>query len=417
MKLIVSYNRTLLPVILLFTIGLDIANFFLIRGVLRYEVDQQLRRTRLRLISYIAVHRQLPDVRTFDDLKIDYKRAAKAIEKPLLSYDRIYIPEKAENQIARKLVFTIWVKGELYDVSIRTALEGTGLMTRMILFIFTVTAIVAAVCLALVSRAVLKALWRPFYGSLEAIRSFNVYEGGSIRFPHTHVEEFAIMNENFRLVSENAAKEYRLLKEFTENASHEIQTPLAVIRSKLDLLVQHESLSEAQSEMFREAYDALAKLSRLNQSLLLLAKIDNGQFFGREKIDLGAKVESKISQLQELWQCHRYRLRMSIVPSEIEADPELIEILLNNVMGNATWHNIAQGEISIVCRPQLLKVTNSGEHKVLDREKLFTRFYKASVNSSQNGLGLSIIKSVCDASGISVEYSYQNGYHTFAFSW
>jgi len=417
MKLITRYNRSLLPAFILLFASAGLASYFFTRKVLQDEVDETLNRTHTRIITFINTNQALPAVKTFDDLKVNAEKTVIPLQKPVLESSKVYIPEQSENHLARKLIFTIWLKNELYKITVSTPLEGTKTMTKTIVFIFSFTIFFIFICVALTGRAVLIKLWQPFYDSLQQVRNYSINEGRPLQLPHTEIEEFRVMNDNFKMAADNAAKEYRVLKEFTENASHEIQTPLAIIRSKLDLLVQHESLSENQSELFEEAYGALTKLSKLNQSLLLLAKIENNQFDNKTTIDLSEKIGNKIIQFQELWHSNHIEYRADINPADIPADPELIEILLNNVLSNATRHNVPDGAIDIMLTQKQLLVTNTGLAEALENDKLFTRFYKASVNNEHNGLGLSIIKQICEVTGITPVYSYREGYHTFAFSW
>ena len=417
MKLITRYNRSLFPAFILLFVSAGLASYFFTRKVLRDEVDETLNRTRTRIVTFINIHQALPAVKTFDDLKVNAAITAVPLQKPELESSRVYIPEQHENHLARQLIFTIWLKKQLYKITVSTPLEGTKTMTKTIVFIFSFTIFFIIICVALTGRAVLIKLWKPFYDSLQLVRNFSVTEGKPLHFPHSEIEEFNIMNDNFKLATDNASKEYRILKEFTENASHEIQTPLAIIRSKLDLLVQQENLSENQSELFQEAYSALTKLSKLNQSLLLLAKIENNQFDKKATISLHKKIENKIIQFQELWHNSHIQYKANINPADIPADPELIEILINNVLSNATRHNVPNGAINITLTQKQLLVTNTGLCKALETDKLFTRFYKATANNDHNGLGLSIIKQICIVTGITPAYSYHEGHHTFAFSW
>jgi signal transduction histidine kinase len=163
------------------------------------------------------------------------------------------------------------------------------------------------------------------------------------------------MNQTLEKTTSQARREYSLLKEFTENASHEMQTPLAIIRSKLDLLIQDENLSEDQSKTMQSAYSAIEKLSRLNQSLLLLAKIENNQFAETTNIDLKQKIEEKLDAFHELWQNQNISVSSSLKDATVDLNSELTEILLNNLLSNATRHNFSNGSIRIILNEKQLK--------------------------------------------------------------
>jgi signal transduction histidine kinase len=166
-------------------------------------------------------------------------------------------------------------------------------MSILLISLATIFVIMAASLI--INRVVLKRLWQPFYRSLDILKNFRVDKKQTMDFPSNQIDEFEFMNQTIQKTTNQAQQEYSLLKEFTENASHEMQTPLAIIRSKLDLLIQDENLSEDQSKTMQSAYSAIERLSRLNQSLLLLAKIENNQYAETTRINLTDKITEKLN--------------------------------------------------------------------------------------------------------------------------
>src|SRR5437773_5689002 len=150
-----------------------------------------------------------------------------------------------------------------------------------------------------------------------------------------------------------------------------MQTPLAIIRSKLDLLIQGENLFEEQTKTIQSAYQAIEKLARLNQSLLLLAKIENNQFAETSSVDLRQKIEEKIDAFKELWQNQNISVITSLKDVSVKMNVELADILLNNLLSNATRHNFPQGSIKIELSNEDLKITNTSTQKELDKQRLF----------------------------------------------
>jgi signal transduction histidine kinase len=234
----------------------------------------------------------------------------------------------------------------------------------------------------------------------------------------TNIDEFALMNKTLQQAITKAEEDYVLLKQFTENASHELQTPLAVIRSKLDLLIQDEYLTAGQSDAVQSAYDALQKLSRMNQSLLLLTKIENRQFSETEVIDMKALTETKLNQFKELWQNKNITVKHLLQRSSITFNPTLADILLNNLCSNATKHNIAGGSIDIELNAGSLTFRNTGPSVALCKNRVFTRFYKSGYAQDSYGLGLSIIKQICEVSSCNIAYSFEgSNTHVFSVNW
>jgi signal transduction histidine kinase len=249
------------------------------------------------------------------------------------------------------------------------------------------------------------------------LQKFKIDRPEPLHFPKTETDEFDFMIDNIRTATASGSEAYQLLKEFTENASHEFQTPLSIMRSKMDILIQNEAFSENQSETARTIYSGIDKLSRLSQSLLLITKISNQHFETKTSVDLHGKLHDKLYQFQELWQSNNIEVTSELHEVEIKANEELTEILLNNLLSNATKHNLPNGQIEIELQPRCLSVRNTGRANPLDQKMIFRRFYKQTPLNDSNGLGLSIIKQICDVSGITPSYRFSEDRHIFQLSW
>ena len=183
-----------------------------------------------------------------------------------------------EHDDFRQISFTLPVGDQWLLFRVSKSLEGMRNMNRSIISITLITIILILLVSLLINRWLIRHLWQPFYYTLSGIKKYRLGERKNPEFPKSGIDEFNLLNNTLDQFIGAAEKEYTLLREFTENASHELQTPLAVVRSKLDTLIQDEHLSEAQSQAAQSAYEAIQKMARLNQSLLLLSKIENRQF-------------------------------------------------------------------------------------------------------------------------------------------
>jgi signal transduction histidine kinase len=297
------------------------------------------------------------------------------------------------------------------------SLEGTDDLIHSILLISFTTILLILIASIIINRILLKKLWKPFYDTLATVKDFKIDNKQSLHFPVTKIDEFDFMNQTLKKTTSRAQQDYLVLREFTENASHEMQTPLSIIRSKLDLLIQGENLSEEQSKTVQTTYQAIEKLSRLNYSLLLLAKIDNNQYAETSSVDLKQKIEEKIDAFNELWQNQNISVSASLAPASVHMNNELADILLNNLLSNATRYNMPGGVIKIELTNKSLAVSNNSLQKELDPLRIYSRFYKQEGDHGQNGLGLSIIKQICDVSGFKIDYLFKDGQHLFTISW
>jgi signal transduction histidine kinase len=416
MKLFTRYSRiTVVTTILIFLIA-SAAYYFTLRFVLMRQVDDDLRIEEKEILTYVRQHGRLPESISVKDQVIRYI----TVTYPFT--ERNFLTTSNKNSSGKKeefrfIFFGVQAEGVYYKVSVSRSLEDTDDMIRSVLLITLITILAILLVSFFINRVVLGRIWKPFYQSLGAVKNFKINKNQQLQLPSTNIEEFSFMNQTLEKITRQAQLDYLALKTFSENASHEIQTPIAIIRSKLDLLIQDENLSKPQSEAVERAYLAVQKLTHLNQSLLLLAKIENNQFDDVLHIDLKAKLMEKLSDFQELWQVHMIKVEAELEKVSIKMNPQLSDILLNNLLSNATKYNYEGGTISILLKQGLLTITNSSHESALDHEKIFSRFYKASQSTEQNGLGLSIIRQICEASACRVSYGFTHGNHSFTIEW
>ena len=413
MKLFTKYTRVnLLATIIIFLLSV-VAFYFAIRFIVIDQVDSDLRIEEREIETYVKEHNALPEPIPVKDQKISYSPSGDHSHKKRFTTIAI----KGERDSFRILQFGITVNEKNYMATVAKSLEGTDDLANSILLISLATILLIMGASLIINRVLLKRLWQPFYNSLDVLRNFRVDKKQSLDFPSTQIDEFTFMNQTIQKTTNQAQQEYSLLKEFTENASHEMQTPLAIIRSKLDLLIQDENLSEGQSKTMQSAYSAIEKLSRLNQSLLLLAKIENNQFAETTNINLKQKLEEKLDAFHELWQNQNISVSSSLGDANVSLNNELTDILLNNLLSNATRHNFSNGSIKIVLKEKTLEISNSSKEKELNSKQMFLRFFSQDKKSRYNGLGLSIIKQICDVSGFSIRYLFSGNEHRFTLVW
>lgn len=419
MKLVTKYNRYTFSLMAIIFIVSSVVSCILLRQVFQNELDNNLYEVQRRIQNQVDEYHNIPLIGSLNDQKINFEKTQKPIVQPFIDEVDAYYKYKKRTHDSRQLTYTMPINGQLYKVTITQPLEGMTHLTGIILIICIATVFFLFLGALSINKLIIIKLWKPFYQTIDEVAKFDVNYNNKLIFPESKIEEFNFMISILKSATNKATENYGILKEFTENASHEIQTPLAIIRSKLDLLVQHEGLSETESTSLRSAYGAIKKLSRLSKDLLLLTKIDNRQYDFKTNIDLKNKIEEKVNQFQELWQIDQIEINTSLAESHINASPELIEILISNLLSNATKHNVPKGFIDVQLSLNNLKITNSGISKPLDRERLFKRFYKGSNQEGNNGLGLSIVWQICEASKIKAGYEYDYDYnkHAFTLNW
>ena len=185
---------------------------------------------------------------------------------------KVYDTNRHENELRRIIQFNLQVNNVWYFVNVSKSLAGTDKLIQTIIIITITTILLIVAVTFFINRIVLRRLWQPFYNTLQTVQDFNLNNAPAIKFSNTDIDEFKNLNSIFNDSLSKAQQDYQTLKEFTENASHELQTPLAVIQSKLDILIQNEKLSEGESEAIQSAYYAIQNLSRLNQEFIVACK-------------------------------------------------------------------------------------------------------------------------------------------------
>ena len=290
-------------------------------------------------------------------------------------------------------------------------LEEDILHGIMIQFALIVT--VLGVAIVLTMRFISGRLWQPFDKTLEAIEHFKLENGVCPQLAESDTKEFVRLNIALQRLMTDSLHSYRLQKEFTENASHELQTPLAVFQSKLDLLLQQPELTERQAAIIQDLYQMNSRLSRLNRNLLLLAKMENNQFSRTESVDVITVIKDLQPYLESLSGGLILKQNFSTASLPIKANRSLLESMVNNLVVNAVRHNKTSGEITVFLSDNRLMVSNTSDDAALDADQIFNRFYRPSEKTTGNGLVLSIVKAVCDYHGWKILYAYADGKHQF----
>ena len=286
-----------------------------------------------------------------------------------------------------------------------------GMMLQFLIIFFAVS-----LSLFITMRFITRRLWLPFDDTLSKAERFNLAQDTLPRFVPTDIREFIRLNRSLERLMRKDRETYRIQKEFTENASHELQTPLAIIRGKLDLLMQ-EDLTESQMRLVSDLYGLTMRMGHLNRNLLLLAKIENAQYAATEEVD----IASMLSDSQPLYDALQDKTSLRVddrrtdCHTTIRANSVLLECLLKNLIVNAIRHSASGGEVRIIVEDESLTICNvSADGKPLDRETLFRRFRSGYVRQKGNGLGLAIVKAICDLHHWAVVYRFEAGKHCFS---
>lgn len=266
--------------------------------------------------------------------------------------------------------------------------------------------------LSITTSILSKYIFKPFRKSMQAIHQFNVKQKGKLQLGATSTSEFRELNEFLEKMADKAREDYAQMKQFSENASHELQTPLAVLRSKLELLTETD-ISEEQAFFIEDMQNAIDKLSRIHRTLTLLTKLENQEFETSQHISFCKTLDEIVTLYSDTLSMQGISITRDVEKDiRLKMHPVLAEMLITNLVSNAIRHNLEGGYIDIVATPHHFTISNSGLAPDVEPEELFQRFKKGSHSVNGTGLGLAIVKQICQVSDFTIQYYYLDGTHT-----
>lgn len=404
MNLLNATTRYYLLLALLVFVGGSLGLYHGINWALRTEVSEQLADRRRELLAKAQAN-ELAPVSQLATL-LDISR----MPRPLGFRDTVVLDRIEHEWVPhRQLTFPLTVRGEgPVWVSLRKSLvEAEDLLGVVLAVMVAVLALLLAGMVGL-NRWLSARLWAPFRNTLAALRQYDLQQHQALALPAPAVAEFAELNQALNGFSQRLVADYESLREFTANAAHETQTPLAIMQAQLEQLLQVPALAEdpATASLVTDLYRGTLRLSRLHQALSLLSKIENRQFAEAQPIRLDELLTEKMAQLEPLFDARelRYGLNIAAAPVVVLMHPGLADSLLQNLLQNAVRHNVRGGELMVTLARHELKVSNTGPATTGDPARFFERFRKHNAASDSPGLGLSIVQQICARYGFGLDY-------------
>ncbi len=443
MKLFTKYSRvSILASVIALLLG-SVGYFFAVRYVLLHQLDDTLKIEEEEILDQVARHSRLPKPANYRDQQIAFVPSGGPVARTFqhtswgalngriihaVTVDGADDDPASETPVAgrrprrrdtndpcRLLLFSVKVGNQYYAVFVSKSEEETEDLLMVIMLITAGMILSMLGVLFLANRFLLRRIWQPFYRTLEAIRNFNLSSRKPLPVTDSDIEEFRRLDEAARQMTGQITRDYEMLKSFTDNASHEMLTPLAIINSKLDLLIQDPRMREEHHGPVQAMYDAISRLRQLNQSLLLLTKIENNQFQQMEPVNLAPLIIEKLVQLEDPLKDRQLLVHTELDQLWLPMNGYLADMLLNNLLLNAIRHNRHSGRVDIHLRDRLLRISNSGPAPGFDASTIFDRFVKGA-HSGGTGLGLAIVRQICDNYRFPVVYAYAEELHTLEIS-
>lgn len=308
--------------------------------------------------------------------------------------------------------------GAFYELRIISSMVEEEDLLSDLLIALSFMYLTMLVCIILVNNFILRRIWKPFYKLLDRLRNFRLGKDEIFELPPTKVEEFDLLNSTVHSLLKRNIDIYESQKQFIADASHELQTPVAISINKLELLVERNGLEDEVAAAIGEVIGHMERLKKLNRALLLISKIENRQYApDEEQVDLNAMTKKLLDNFMDMMEFKELKLVLrEDAPLRFPMNGYLAEVLLTNLLKNAIFHNIPQGELHVWLKPDAILIENTGVAAPLNASRIFERFYKESSDKHSNGLGLYIAKSIAGMYGITLRYHYQDR-HVFSLEY
>ncbi len=309
-----------------------------------------------------------------------------------------------------RLLETVFKKDDkFYKLKIITSMVEEDDLIEDLLFSLVLLYVGLILSIVLLNNLILKKIWNPFYGLLQQLKNFRLEKDQKINTVSSNIEEFNLLNTRIEQMLEKSVSSYNSQKQFIENAAHELQTPLAISINKLELLVENEDLNDQQIELVASVLNNLEGLTRMNNSLLLLSKIENQQFPDEQEVVFNDLIEELKRDYEDL-AVHK-SIEINIESTSVlkhTMNRGLAKILLSNLLKNAIVHGQKQSNIEILISENSFRISNSSNQASLDSEKVFFRFQKNSGSKNSNGIGLAIAQTIAKKYNFQLKYFYSD---------
>jgi signal transduction histidine kinase len=415
MKLLTKSTLLIATLSLFLFFFMGIIFFQVLKNMSISDLNRELRDLKELVVDYLEDNtaygiKALPGI---DSLSIQAVGSPERVEETFgdtLMYDN----EEDQFKTYRYIQFMTDIKEEVFQVKIYKSTTPTDQLVERVTLMMTLMVILFLAGIFILNRFIFASLWKGFFEAIEKLKQFETSKEPVI-LGEQDIEEFEELKQVLEVMTRRLAKDYKELKEYTDHTTHELQTPLAVIKSKTELLIQSENLGASEMKCLQAINTSVNQLSRLNSTLTLITRIENRQFTEKENIKLTELLDRHLELLEEHTGLRRIKVekRYQDEGMELLMDQGLADLLIANLLKNAIVHNMEGGSIVLETRPGRLLIRNDGPPLGFNQEELFTRFVRDTRRTGNFGLGLSLVKKVCDHYDFFIEYSFDNQQHTF----
>ncbi|WP_268224039.1 sensor histidine kinase [Sinomicrobium oceani] len=380
--------------------------YFYVRHILQQEIEEEL----YAITDRIETSLQQGEAPYSMPPVIEVVEAAATGQK-ILRDTLLYDDTQGKMELFRELVSFRTAGNRTYRITVRDYVLESQKILAAIIFSYVLIIALVFILLFYLNRAGNAYLWRPFFETLEKIGNFSLIDKEPLKLQDPDIREFSQLNKQVKTLTEKVRDDYRNLKQFTEDVSHELQTPLSIIQMKVDNIINSAPLSDEQYKQLTSIQKDIKRVTQMNKGLTLLTKIENNQFNLVREIDLSGMIRDKIADFEGL-----SNDKIELVCRDtlvVKMDYHLAEILCNNLISNAIKHCSGTGNIRVETTFLTLTVINPGDRAIVHADQVFERFYRENNSVRSTGLGLAIVKKICDLYQFDIAYAFVKNMHVF----
>lgn len=399
---------------LLFGIAIVLLSFIILYFLTRYyietETKESLNNTNHRIEQLLSRNQNVNSLSPIFEVE-EVSKIKSDFVKDTLIFDEL----QNEDELFREMHSFRTIHGKTYHIVVRELLVEYDDTLWTIIFSFTIIIILVTLSQFFYGKYISTLIWKPFFHNLEMMKSFSSHSNKSIELTPSDVLEFSELNSEIISLTTKVISDYQNLKQFTEDISHEVQTPLSIIQAKIEnLLNDSTTLEPNHVSVLNDIQKNTKRLSKLNKGLILLTKIENKQFNTLDTVDIKIIVKALLENLEDIANIKDLTINFYEYGAEqLQMDRVLADVLFSNLIGNAIKHTEKGSLIEISINANQFTIKNSGQKGIANSDFIFDRFYKENVGSHSLGLGLAIVKKICDFYGYTIHYDFKNDMHQF----
>jgi len=401
MKLLTKTSLNFISASVIFFLVGSVAMYFSVRNIIAEDLKDRLLQQQ-KDFFYNADQNKLSDLSSkLVFIQINDKKIVSSFSDTVLIVNDSYI-------LYRKLQFSYLLDKQYYYVSILQNQSQSDLLIKKIVIMNVGFAMLFFLIMFFVNRHSIKSALKVFYSTIRKLEDFELSKLQTLNLETAEVHEIKKLNEVFEKMATQIYNDFEVQKEYTENVSHELQTPLAIISSKADELMQADNLSKEQMEQLALLLETTNRLSKINQALIFLTKIDNRFYTQESSFSLNDLIKEKLQIFDSALQEKDLKLKLDLLDiTHICMNPYLAETLIINLIKNAIIHNVSGGVLRIHLSNNTLIISNSGSPLSFSENDIFKRFIRSEDSKKNLGIGLSIVQRICELYNFKIAYSYK----------